>query len=143
VRGWTHVGVTLAAVGLLSACESPDARPRGFPNEPPFGTLEQPGDGEIVGRVTDVSGWALDDSSVVRVELIVDGRTQASARPSLPRPDVSRALLRFARSGHRYGWSMTADLGEQGGTHQIDVVAIDDEGKSARIGTRHVTVISR
>lgn len=113
--------VLLAAVAVGYGCWRelpPDTH-----NELPFGHIDVLRTGERVGRVVDVGGWALDDSSVKFVQLYVDGKYNAVADITIPRPDVSRAFPKYVRAGTAntdlHGWAVAVDLGEQPGPHVI------------------------
>ena len=112
-------------------------------NELPFGVVDQPRNGDTVGRVVDVIGWALDDSLVRDVRVSVDGTYQASARLTIRRPDVANAYPKYPASRSNTGWQATVDLGETAGRHTITAGAVDDRGATRDIGQVVVLLIDR
>src|SRR5437764_535996 len=56
----------------------------------PFGYVDRPTAANELKGVVDVSGWAVDNVAVSKVELLVDGNFVGTARYGLPRHDVSR-----------------------------------------------------
>ena len=135
--------VALAAASLLPACgRQPDGDPNRR-NEPPAGYVDTPRNGEVVGRMVDVSGWAVDDRAVSVVKIYVDGRPEASARVTIPRPDVSKSLPKYSTHGDVHGWRVPVDLGESAAPHTILAQAVDDQGAVRDLNAVVVTVVSR
>ena len=133
----------LAAALLLPACGRPSDVDPNRRNEAPTGYVDTPRNGEVVGRMVDVSGWAADDRAVSVVRISVDGRPQASARVTIPRPDVSKSLPKYSTHGDVHGWRVSVDLGESAGPHTILAQAVDDEGAARDLNAVVVTVVSR
>jgi len=109
-------------------------------NEPPFGFIDGPSDGAVVGRSVVVSGWALDDSEIWAIRLYVDGRLTADARLSVPRPDVAKAARQYARGTDIHGWMVPIDLGPEPGPRTVRVEAVDDRGTVQVIGVIRLVV---
>ena len=135
--------VALAAAALLPACGRQAHVDPNRRNEPPAGYVDTPRNGEVVGRMVDVSGWAVDDAAVSVVRIYVDGQLKASARATIPRPDVSKSLPKYAAPGDVHGWRVSVDLGESAAPHTILAQAVDDEGASQDLNAVVVTVVSR
>ena len=140
------------ALGLLLACMGGGCRREAASSSPPtpdpdnqlpFGYVEAPRNNETVGRVVDVSGWALDDSAVRLVHVYVDGKYQVTALITVPRPDVKQAYPKYAAADARHGWHAVVDLGDKVGQHEVLVQAIDDHGASRDIGAVTVNLIGR
>lgn len=136
----TALGAGASIVASLACGVTPPADPN---NEMPFGFVDVPRDGDIVSRTVTVGGWALDDARVEAVRFYVNGEYQASARPTLPRPDVSQAFRNYPAREHLHGWQIELDLGESVGPHAILVRAVDEDGATRDIGQVSVTIISR
>jgi hypothetical protein len=134
----------LAAIVWIS-CREPPPREIGRrdDNERPFGNLDAPPNGAVVGREVEVSGWAADDTKVSEVRILVDGQHKATATLKHPRPDVTKVFPRYAVPDDRHGWWEIVDLGERGGSHTILAQAIDEEGASRDIGSVVVNLIER
>lgn len=132
---------------LLSVPGCSRETPDGSPNAPPFGVVDRPRAREQVGRVVDVSGWALDDRAVDSVQIHVDGQLKETVDVNIPRPDVTAAFPQFAEAaaarGHRHGWTARVDVGPEPGPHQIKVLAVDDEGAIAEVASAVVVLIGR
>jgi Bacterial Ig domain len=58
----------------------------------PFETTDQPAAGSKLSGATPVSGWAVDDVKVSRVEILIDGAVDGTAHYGDPRPDVAAAI---------------------------------------------------
>jgi hypothetical protein len=112
-------------------------------NQPPFGFVDLPKEGETVGRVVDVVGWAIDDSAVASIDVYVDGQFRASTRLRDPRPDVTAAFARYPRHDNLHGWHTEVELGEAPGPHRILIRATDDEGMTRDLGVLTVQLIGR
>lgn len=132
-------------------------------NQPPFGFIDIPtNDGQVEEANTafPVSGWALDDTGIDHVDIMIDGQIVAGAVccnvPSTypgssassavfgtTRPDVQAAYpdpLLFPQSLYS-GWQANIDsTGLINGQHQLSVRATDIDGASSVIGTRTFTV---
>jgi hypothetical protein len=137
-------------------------RQAGFAYQPPFGVMDTPADGAAVEGSIAVTGWALDDLAVQRVEIWRDlqpGETTTpfSSTASDPRhgkvfiangtfvdgarPDVA-ALYRSAPLSSRAGWGyllLTWGLWNQGnGPYKLYAYAIDEESNTVLIGSKTI-----
>ncbi|MCX6546018.1 MAG: Ig-like domain-containing protein [Acidobacteria bacterium] len=134
------VRIATIAVALSSflACGE---RVKNPDNELPQGVVDTPKAGDVLkpGK-TLVGGWAVDDSGVSEIRIYFDGHYKTSVRLGVPRPDVARAMPRYARRGDIYGWNVEVDFGIGPGPHTILVQAIDDSGATRDIGVVPVTV---
>ncbi len=131
-------------------------------NQPPIGFIDIPDEGTVVeaNSAFVVSGWALDDTGVDHVDILVDGTIVAGAVccnvPStypgssassaifgVTRPDVQAAYpdpLLFPDSLYS-GFSAHIDSTSfVNGAHQLSVRATDIDGASNVIGVRDFTV---
>ncbi len=125
----------------VGACRSaPPSRPAQA-NRLPFGVMEAPRDGETVGRVVDVVGWAIDESAVTAVRIYVDGRFKVSVKPNGERADIADRLAWFPHQQTQ--WQAEVDLGESGGAHAILAQAIDDRDATRDLASVVVHVIAR
>lgn len=131
------------SAAVLSACSTPDPRDPAPGNAMPTGYLDVPRDGETVGRLVEISGWAADDANGVRVRIYVDHRFVAATDLTIARPDVSAAFPQYARDGDRHGWRVEVDLGPGEGPHVITAQAVDDDGAVRDLQTIGVKVIAR
>ena len=121
----------------------------------PFGVIDSPLDGAtgIQGSV-DVTGWALDDIQVTKVDI---WRDPIGGEPTDPnglvyigdavfsagaRPDIEAAYPSYPMH-YRAGWSYTLITGtlpnSGNGTYKLWVYAHDAEGKQTLLGTRTIT----
>lgn len=124
-------------------------------NGGPFGYLETPVDGTtgIEGSVP-VTGWALDDIEVTKVDIWRDPVGGEAVHPNGyvyigdavfvegARPDVELAYPTYPLN-YRAGWGymmLTNFLPNSGnGTFRIHAIATDKEGHSVKIGTKTIT----
>ncbi|MEO6349431.1 MAG: BACON domain-containing carbohydrate-binding protein [Candidatus Limnocylindrales bacterium] len=139
-------------------------RQAGFAFQPPFGVMDTPVDGAAVQGSIAVTGWALDDIAVQRVEIWRDlqpGETTTpfSSTASDPRhgkvfiangtfvdgarPDVA-ALYPSLPSSARAGWGyllLTWGLWNQGnGTYKLHAYAFDEESNVTSIGSKTMVI---
>ena len=131
-------------------------------NQPPIGAIDIPGTGAIeeANSAFPVTGWALDDTGIDHIDIMVDGLIVAGAvccnvPPTYPpssassavfgttRPDVQAAFpdpLLFPQSLFS-GWQANIDSTALiDGQHELSVRATDIDGASRVIGTRTFTV---
>jgi hypothetical protein len=112
-------------------------------NSLPFGVVDTPKNGDTVGRVVDVVGWAIDDSTVAAIRIFVDGQLRSAARVTGRRPDVTSAFPQYPNRSDLHGWAAEVDLGESSGPRTILVQAVDDRGATADLRPVTVSVIGR
>jgi hypothetical protein len=133
----------------------------GTETKPPFGSFDAPADGATLQGSIAISGWALDDIGVDRVEIwrdLVPGETTEPRRDPGPgngkvflataafvegaRPDVAKVHAR--PFNYRAGWGHvlpTDGLWNGGnGTYTLYAVAYDKEGRSSILGRKTITV---
>ena len=125
-----------------------ELRQAGVESQPPFGSLDAPGDGAQVSGAVAIGGWALDDLGVARV--LVYREAESPEVPGLvflgtavfvpgARPDVAR-VYPTAPFNDRAGFGfmiLTNMLPNQGnGGVRIHVVAQDVEGRETLLGSR-------
>jgi hypothetical protein len=132
------VGLVTAALAASLACGE---RVKNPDNELPQGVVDTPKTGDVLkpGK-TLVGGWAVDDSGIAEIRIYFDGHYKASAGVNVPRPDVAKAMPRYARRGDIHGWNIEVDFGMAPGPHIILVQAVDDSGATRDIGVMTVTV---
>ena len=121
----------------------------------PFGSFDTPADGTmgITGAIP-VTGWALDDVQVAKVEI---WRNRIGSEPAAPnglvyigdavfvegaRPDVEQ-LYQVLPLCYRAGWGylmLTYGLPDQGnGSYRLHAVAYDKEGRSTELGAKTIS----
>jgi hypothetical protein len=114
--------------------------------DPPFGSFDTPIDGSTVVSSIAVTGWALDDSGIEKVEIfrgqgnnlvyIGDAYLVEGARP-----DVAEAFPGYPNNT-RAGWGymmLTNFLPNSGsGTFVIHAIATDTVGKTTTLGTKTI-----
>lgn len=107
-------------------------------NQAPFGEIEMPGENQPMSGVFPVTGWALDDSEIRFIEVMVDGFSVGNAVHGIHRPDI---LHRYPShpDAENAGWvkmlntTLWAD-----GIHVLSVRLVDDDDSSRIIGRRYV-----
>jgi len=105
---------------------------------PPLAVVEQPlANSQITGKVN-VSGWALDDMAVAKVDVYVDGVFAGTASYGGNRSDVGNDFP-HAPAGIGYGFLLdTSQYGN--GPHTIEVRALDSSGNLAILPHVPVTI---
>jgi hypothetical protein len=114
----------------------------------PFGFVDTPpGNAVCDAAALRLSGWALDDSAVARVEIAtagIDGVTSLGEAvwDADARPDVASLLPWFPNS-RRAGWHFVLPCAavRRAGDHEVrvEITAIDSDAQGALLGTRLVT----
>lgn len=133
-RGW--LAVTSLALAL-TACTGAPSDPN---NELPLGVVDTPRAGEVLRPgPTVVGGWAVDDVGVAEIRIYFDGRFAARTTLSVARPDVTKALPAYGRSGDRHGWNVMVDFAATAGAHTILAQAVDSAGATRDIGVIAIT----
>jgi uncharacterized protein YjiK len=121
--------------------------------EAPFGVIDTPANNAtgISGSIA-ITGWALDDVGVSKVEIVRDPVAGEGSAPIFigtavlvegARPDVAALYSTFPRFTQA-GWGylmLTNGLPNQGnGTFRISAIATDVDGKTTTLGTKAITV---
>ncbi len=116
---------------LRSATLTPDLLP-------PYGFLDVPHSGQTLGGNVLVAGWVFDNSSLNRIEILVDNVVVGTARYDHPRPDVAKGFPNILpNTGYAYVLDTTR---YPNGRHTLAVQTVDSAGNLARLGT--ITVIT-
>jgi hypothetical protein len=104
---------------------------------PPFGYLDTPTSGQVLSGKISVAGWAFDNSSINRIEVLVDGAVAGIATYGQPRPDVASVFPNLSsNTGYFYPLDTTK---YSNGQHTITVNAVDSVGNMTGL-TKTVTV---
>ena len=123
---------------LKSGTTPPPPPPPPSDNIPPYGFLDLPISGQTLGRTALVAGWAFDNSSINRIEILVDGVVVGTATYGQPRPDVTNVYPTISpNTGYLYALDTTR---YPNGQHTIAAHAIDSAGNVASLGTVTVTI---
>jgi hypothetical protein len=114
----------------------------------PFGSFDTPINGSTVSASVAVTGWALDDTSVVSVKIFyensgnlvyVGGATFAEGA----RPDVEQTYPNYPNASRAgWGYMMLTNFLPNGGNgiFTFHAVAADGDGNSVTLGTTTVTI---
>jgi hypothetical protein len=102
---------------------------------PPFGALEEPaGRVSFEGGEIKIAGWALDNTGVREVEILIDGQRVAKAAPGARRDDICRTWPGYAQCT-RAGYATTVKLDSAPDCRTLEAVAVDLNGNRRTIGT--------
>ncbi len=107
-------------------------------NQAPFGELEMPGENQPMNGVYPMTGWALDDSEIAKMELMVDGLIVGPVNGGIHRPDIA---YRFPShpGADRAGFIRMLNTTElTNGVHTVAIRLTDNEGLVKVIGRRFV-----
>ncbi len=104
----------------------------------PFGNIETPDSRATLNRNATVTGWALDNVGIVKVEILVDGTKMGEAIYGLLRPDIALVWGSFPKA-NLSGFSFTFDTTVlPNGSHTLVARALDQAGNATLIGSRTV-----
>jgi len=119
------------AAGCALLQTSPDPR-----NELPFGWVDEPSNGAAVQRNIESHGWALDDNTVSKVNVYLDGHYLAQTSITEARADVTKIYPKYAHDNDAHGWKLIIPLpGDLVlGPHKLVYQAVDDKGATRDIG---------
>lgn len=107
-------------------------------NQAPFGEIEMPGSYQPMNGVFPITGWALDDSHIVDVEVMVDGLVVGRAVTGVHRPDIDHRFP-WHPDAEYAGWVRMLNTTElTNGVHVLSVRLRDNEGATRVIGRRFV-----
>jgi hypothetical protein len=107
-------------------------------NQAPFGELELPGENQPMNGVFPVTGWALDDSEIRFIEVMVDGLSVGNAVAGIHRPDILHRFPSDPDAEYSGFVKMLNTTQWANGVHVLAVRLVDDENASRVIGTRYV-----
>ena len=117
-------------------------------NQAPFGYIDIPGAADLAGAngAFPVYGWALDDTEVDHVDILVDGQiiagSPSTAIYGITRPDVQAAFSDVPNSLNS-GFSANIDTSAfVNGIHILSVRATDNLGASRDLGTRNIQIVN-
>ncbi len=127
-----------AAVSIVSAgpCAS-DTNPVGSGPGAPFGYFDGHPDAAIhgVSGLLALTGWALDDSGVARVEILVDDRTIAAAEYGQNRPGIDQLYPGFPNAGNaEFGYQLDTSH-FLNGVHEVSAAVVSNTGERERLNT--------
>lgn len=105
-------------------------------NQGSFGDVDLPPDGLLFTGVVGFTGWALDFEGVDRVRIFVDGFEAGDAFYGLPRPVISSLNPGFPDTALP-GWEFFLDTNPlSNGEHHLQVIVVDDTGRTTMIAER-------
>jgi hypothetical protein len=107
-------------------------------NQAPFGELELPGEDQPMTGVFPVTGWALDDSEIRFIEILVDGVSVSNAVTGIHRPDILHRFPSHPDAEFSGFVKMLNTTQWANGLHVLAVRLVDDDNMSRIIGTRYV-----
>jgi hypothetical protein len=131
---------TVVVMSVVSGCGGKGVNDPA--NELPSGYVDTPADGAQVKMDATFSGWAVDDRGVAGIRIYVDGRLAGIGRLTGDRPDVSKALPRYANGTHKHGWTIPVGF-DAPGPRRVIVQAVDTDGATRDIAVLNVTVSDR
>ncbi|WP_251551922.1 Ig-like domain-containing protein [Neobacillus muris] len=97
----------------------------------PLGVIDSPINGSTVKGQIMVNGWYLDESSVSKIEVLVDGAVAGQAAYGDPRPDVQNAYPQY--NNGKAGFHYTLDTTKY--SDGIHTVTIRGTGLNGRVNT--------
>jgi hypothetical protein len=107
----------------------------------PFGELEAPAPDATVGDSLWLSGWALDNGEVVKLEVLIDGEPVATRAPNRRRPEVCTLWPGYDMCAGKVGYAARVDLsGVSRCAHLLEIRATDDDGNRRTIARRRIFV---
>lgn len=100
-----------------------------------FGYIDVPTYFDYVGGNVTFQGWAIDETGLAAVEIVIDGNTVGQAQYGFPRPDVAQQHPQIITSGNS-GWRFTMDTRRlSNARHRLTVRVTDNVGATNSIGS--------
>ncbi|AGK55741.1 mannosyl-glycoendo-beta-N-acetylglucosaminidase family protein [Bacillus sp. 1NLA3E] len=108
-------------------------------NLPAIGDINSPVANSTVNGVTNVRGWVLDGSGIVKVDVLVDGKIVGQATYGSPRPDVQNVFPQYQNSNSGYAFAL--DTGTlSNGIHSVTVRATGMNGSTKQLQVVNINV---
>ena len=103
---------------------------------PCIGTIDMPGDNQLIRGTVLVAGWALSGSRIKVIEITIDGQNVASAGLATSRLDLVAPYPQYP--GHPFnGYSAPVDPARlKPGRHTVSASAVLQDGSSHPVGKR-------
>jgi Bacterial Ig domain len=101
----------------------------------PFGSIDNPTEGQTVSGVVGVSGFVLDQNSIDRIDLLVDGVLVGTAEMNLPRVDVLLLFPTYANSPTASPGFLTSFLASNytNGAHTVSIRVTESASQAQTI----------
>lgn len=104
----------------------------------PVATLDTPVSNQQLSGTFNLSGWALDDTAVAKVEVYVDGTVAGTATYGTSRPDVAQG---WPNAPQNVGFTFSLNTATfPNGNHTIQIRATDTNGNVAVLPNVPVTI---
>ncbi len=107
-------------------------------NQAPFGELERPGENQPMNGIFPMTGWALDDSEVAKIEVLVDGLIVGPVNTRTHRPDIAHRFPAHPGAEDAGFIRMLNTTEMTNGVHTVAIRLTDNEGMVRVIGRRFV-----
>ena len=107
-------------------------------NQAPFGELEMPGEDQPMNGVYPMTGWALDDSEIAKIEVLVDGLIVGPVNHGIHRPDIAYRFPAHPGADHAGFIRMLNTTEMTNGVHTVAIRLTDNDGLVKVIGRRFV-----
>src|SRR5262245_3206028 len=101
----------------------------------PIGAMDTPTDGQTVSGIVRVSGFVLDEFTIDRIDLLVDGVPVNQAEMNLPRIDVLNLFPVYANSPTAQPGFLTSFLasGYSNGQHSVAIRVTESDSQAQTI----------
>ena len=108
---------------------------------PPFGVMDYPDGKSAVSGNVDVSGWALDNKGVAKIEARIDEGTRVALSYGSSRPDVCSAWPGYPKCNHvGYSGKISVTGLDKECAHLLEIIATDTDNNERIIDRRLLNV---
>ncbi len=108
---------------------------------PPFGVMDYPDGKSAVSGNVDVSGWALDNKGVAKIEARIDEGTRVALSYGSSRPDVCSAWPGYPKCNHvGYSGKISVTGLDKECAHLLEIIATDTDNNERVIDRRLLNV---
>ncbi|HBM81367.1 MAG TPA: hypothetical protein DD426_11140, partial [Clostridiaceae bacterium] len=89
--------------------------------------IENPSSNSTVKNTVNIIGWALNDSGIKEIDILIDGKKAGQTTANIPRGDVNKAYPGYP-GGNNSGFKCTLDLSTYAvGKHTIAIQAVGND----------------
>lgn len=131
--------VTVQATAINGATKQLPSTSINVKHLPALGDMNSPVHNSTVSGITNVRGWFLDGTGIVKIDVLVDGEVVGQANYGTSRPDVLQVFPQYKNGNAGYEYNLDTDM-LSNGEHNISVRATAMNGSTKQLQSAFVNV---